>query len=50
MDEKQPDKNIKEYLSEIGKKGGKKTALRGKQYYRDLQKKSMEGRRKKNES
>ena len=32
---------VKNYLKKIGKRGGKKTAIRGSEYYRELQKKSV---------
>ncbi len=38
------NKKIKKYLSKLGKKGGKKTALRGKRYYSKIGK---EGAKKK---
>jgi len=38
-------KAAQKYLSAIGAKGGQKTALRGPEYYRNIQKKSVEARR-----
>lgn len=37
-------KEVKEYLQEIGKRGGKKTAKKGRSYYSNLGKLGMQKR------